>query len=62
MRLADVADVSDAVEDIHNVGLANGKPGVLIIISRQPGANIIATVDRVYAALPQLKASISPGD
>ncbi len=52
--------VSDAVEDIHNVGLANGKPAVLIIISRQPGANIIATVDRVYAALPQLQASISP--
>src|SRR5216684_195763 len=60
VRLADVADVQDAVEDIHVVGLANGKPGVLLIISRQPGANIIATVDRVYAALPQLQASISP--
>ena len=60
VRLADVADVQDSVEDIHNVGLANGKPAVLIIISRQPGANIIATADRVYAALPQLKASISP--
>src|SRR5258708_37285627 len=60
VRLADVADVQDRVEDIHVVGLANGKPGVLIIISRQPGANIIATVDRVYAALPQLQASISP--
>jgi multidrug efflux pump len=60
VRLSDVASVSDAVEDIHNVGLANGKPAVLIIISRQPGANIIATVDRVYAALPQLQASISP--
>ena len=60
VRLADVADVQDAVEDIHNVGLANGKPAVLIIISRQPGANIIETCDRVYAALPQLKASISP--
>jgi multidrug efflux pump len=60
VRLADVADVRDAVEDIHNVGLANGKPGVLIIISRQPGANIIATVDHVRAALPQLQASISP--
>src|SRR6202162_3949182 len=60
VRLADVADVQDSVEDIHNVGLANGKPAVLIIISRQPGANIIETVDRVYAALPQLKASISP--
>ncbi len=60
VRLADVAEVHDAVEDIHNIGLANGKPGVLIIISRQPGANIIATVDRIYAALPQLEASISP--
>jgi multidrug efflux pump len=60
VRLADVADVQDAVEDIHNVGLANGRPAVLMIISRQPGANIIATVDRVRAALPQLQASISP--
>src|ERR1700687_816232 len=60
VRLADVADVQDAVEDIHVVGLANGKPGLVMVISRQPGANIIATVDRVYAALPQLQASISP--
>jgi multidrug efflux pump len=60
VRLADVADVQDSVEDIHNVGLANGKPAVLIIVFRQPGANIIETVDRVRAALPQLQASISP--
>jgi len=60
LRLSDVASVNDAVEDIHNIGLANGKPGVLIIVFRQPGANIIATVDRVRAALPQLQASISP--
>ena len=60
VRLSDVADVQDGVEDIHNIGLANGKPGVLIIISRQPGANIIATVDRVRAAIPQLQAAISP--
>src|SRR6266853_495484 len=60
VRLADVADVQDRVEDIHVVGLANGKPGLVMVISRQPGANIIATVDRVYAALPQLQASISP--
>src|SRR5271157_2412453 len=46
VRLADVADVQDAVEDIHNIGLANGKPAVLIIVFRQPGASIIATVDR----------------
>jgi multidrug efflux pump len=60
VRLGDVADVQDSVEDIRNIGLANGKPAVLMIISRQPGANIIATVDRVIAALPQLKLSISP--
>ncbi|MBV8893077.1 MAG: efflux RND transporter permease subunit, partial [Acidobacteria bacterium] len=60
VRLADVGDVEPSVEDLHVVGLANGKPAVLIIISRQPGANIIATVDRVVAALPLLKTSISP--
>src|SRR6266852_2140336 len=60
VRLGDVASVQDSVEDIRNVGLSSGKPAVLIIVSRQPGANIIATVDRVRAALPQLKASISP--
>src|ERR1017187_4120384 len=60
VRLADVAGVQDVVEVIHSVVLANGKPAVLIIVFRQPGANIIETVDRVYAALPQLKASISP--
>jgi hydrophobe/amphiphile efflux-1 (HAE1) family protein len=60
VRLGDVADVRDSVEDVRNIGLANGKPAVLLIIFRQPGANIIATVDRVRAALPQLKLSISP--
>ena len=60
VRLGDVADVQDSVEDIRTMGLANGKPAVLIIIFRQPGANIIETVDRVRAALPQLQASISP--
>ena len=60
MRLADVGEVTDAVENIRNAGLANGKPAVLVILYRQPGANIIDTVDRVKALLPQLKASISP--
>jgi multidrug efflux pump len=60
VRLGDVADVQDSVEDIRNAGLANGKPAVLIILFRQPGANIIDTVDRVYSMLPQLRASISP--
>ena len=56
----DVANVHDSVEDLRNAGLANGKPAVLIIIFRQPGANIIDTVDRVRALLPQLQASIPP--
>jgi multidrug efflux pump len=58
IRLSDVAEVVDSVEDLRNLGLLNGKPSVLVVISRQPGANIIDTVDRVNAALPQLRASI----
>ena len=61
VRLSDVADIQDSVENLRNAGLANGKPAVLIILYRQPGANIIATVDRVKELLPQLQASI-PGD
>jgi multidrug efflux pump len=60
VRLADLAEVSDAVEDLRNLGLANGKPSVLLILSRQPGANIIATVDRLRAMLPAMRASIPP--
>jgi multidrug efflux pump len=60
VRLTDVADVVDSVEDLRNAGLANGKPSVLVIIYRQPGANIVATVDRVIGLLPELHASISP--
>src|SRR5205814_2168071 len=60
VRLGDVGNVQDSVEDIHVMGLSSGKPAVLIIISRQPGANIIQTVDRVREALPLLKSSISP--
>src|SRR5580692_462430 len=60
VRLGDVADVEDSVADVHNLGLANGKPGVLVIIFRQPGANVIATVDRVRALMPYLQSSISP--
>jgi multidrug efflux pump len=58
VRLEDVADVQDSVEDVNNAGLANGRPAVLLIIFRQPGANIISAVDRVRAELPQLQASI----
>jgi len=58
VRLSDVADVQDAVEDLRSWGLADGKPAVVVVIFRQPGANIIETVDRVRALLPQLQASI----
>jgi multidrug efflux pump len=58
VRLSDVSDVIDSVEDIRNMGLANGVPSVNVAINRQPGANIIDTVDRIRAALPQLKAAI----
>ncbi|HEY6768356.1 MAG TPA: multidrug efflux RND transporter permease subunit [Candidatus Sulfotelmatobacter sp.] len=60
VRLGDVADVQDSVSDVRNIGLANGKPSVLIIVFRQPGANIISTVDRVRALMPYLQSSISP--
>jgi multidrug efflux pump len=61
VRLSDLADVVDSVEDVRTGGVANGKPAVLIIISRQPGANIIDTSDRVIAAIPQLSAQIPAG-
>jgi multidrug efflux pump len=58
VRLSDVADVQDSYSNINNSGSFNGKPCVLIVIFRQPGANMIATADRVAAALPFLKASL----
>jgi multidrug efflux pump len=58
VMLTDVAEVVDSVQDLRNAGMANGKPSVLVIINRQPNANIIDTVDRVTALLPQLRASI----
>ncbi|MEO6750054.1 MAG: multidrug efflux RND transporter permease subunit [Casimicrobiaceae bacterium] len=58
VRLQDVAGVVDSVEDLRNDGSANGVPSVLLIISRQPGANIIETIDRVRGLLPSLTASI----
>jgi multidrug efflux pump len=60
VHLSDVGDVTDSVENLRNAGLANGKPAVLLILYRQPGANIISTVDLVKALMPQLRASISP--
>ena len=58
VKLSDIANVQDSTENIRAAGFVNGKPSVLIIIFRQPGANIIDTVDRIRAALPALKASI----
>ena len=58
VRLSDIADVQDSVENLQSAGLANGKPCALLVIFREPGANIIDTVDGIRAALPQLKASI----
>src|SRR5215471_9889623 len=60
VRLKDVAQVVDSTEDSRNLGLSGGKPGVLIAIFRQPGANMIETVDRDMALFPMLRASISP--
>jgi len=58
VRLSDVAEVVDSVQDVRNSGSANGRPSVLLILYRQPGANIIETVDRVQELLPLLRASI----
>lgn len=58
VRLSDVADVVDSVEDIHTIGLFNGQPAVVAIVTRQPEANTIATVDAVKAILPELRASL----
>ena len=58
VKLSDVANVQNSTENIRAAGFVNGKPSVLIIIFRQPGANIIETVDRIRDALPSLKASI----
>jgi multidrug efflux pump len=58
VKLSDFADVVDSVENIRAAGFVNGKPGILLIIFRQPGANIIDTVDRIRASIPSLKASI----
>ena len=60
VRLSDVADVQDSVADIRNSALINGKQGIPVILFRQPGANIIKTVDAVLNLLPRLRSSISP--
>ncbi|WP_165187767.1 efflux RND transporter permease subunit [Caulobacter soli] len=61
VRLMDVAEVTDSVADTRTLGLFNGKPAIIILVTRQPGANIIQTVDSVRATLPELRAQL-PGD
>ncbi len=58
VRISDIGVAQDSVEDLRNSGYANGKPSVLVIIFRQPGANIIDTVDRIQAVMPQIEAAI----
>ena len=60
VRLADVASVIDSVEDTRNDGLINGKPSIVMMVTKQPDANIIETVDHIRAVLPQLQAAIPP--
>lgn len=61
IKLSDIARVHDSVEDVRNGGIANGKPAVLLVVYKQPGANVIDTVASIKAQLPFLKASI-PAD
>ncbi|HTY51058.1 MAG TPA: efflux RND transporter permease subunit [Steroidobacteraceae bacterium] len=61
VRLRDVAQVTDSVQNVRAAGYLNGKRAVLLVIFRQPGVNIIATVDAIRAALPAIKASIPEG-
>jgi hydrophobe/amphiphile efflux-1 (HAE1) family protein len=60
VRLQDLGQVVDGVADEHTAGLANGKPAILIVIFKSPGANVIDAVDRVTAELPRLRAAIPP--
>jgi len=58
VRLSDVATVVDSVEDVRNAGMANAKPAVLLMIRKSQEANIIATVDRIRAEIPELEKSV----
>ncbi|NRN21267.1 multidrug efflux RND transporter permease subunit MdtC [Serratia marcescens] len=58
VRLADVAEVNDSVQDVRNVGMTDAKPAIILAISRAPDANIIETVDRIRAELPALQENI----
>src|SRR5207253_9997586 len=58
VRLSDVAEVSDGVENVRNLGTFNGLPAILVQITKQPGANVIEVVDRIREQLPALKAAL----
>ncbi|AHG18996.1 multidrug transporter [Chania multitudinisentens RB-25] len=58
VRLSDVANVIDSVQDVRNAGMSNAKPAIILTVSRAPGANVIETVDRIRAALPALQENI----
>ncbi|MHB8353731.1 MAG: efflux RND transporter permease subunit, partial [Burkholderiales bacterium] len=58
VRLTDVAEINDSVQDLRNLGIANGRRAILLIVNRQPNANIIETVDRIRTLVPHLRASI----
>ena len=60
VRLSDIAEVVDGVENIRNMGIADGKPAILITITKQPGANVIQVVDRIRALMPELSAALPP--
>jgi len=60
VHMSDIGNVVDSVTDVRNSGVTNGKPGIILVIFRQPGANMIETVDRVRALIPVLQASINP--
>ena len=61
IKLSDVASITDSVQDLRQAGYVNGKPGILLIVRRQPNANIIATVDAIKDTVPELQASIPAG-
>ena len=61
VHLTDIATVDDSVQDLRNLGLANGKQAVLVIVFKQPGANVIQTVDAVKASIPHLQAALPRG-
>jgi multidrug efflux pump len=58
VRISDIASVTDSVQDIRNAGTANGDPAILVIVFRQPGANIISTVDNIVKRMPEMQAEI----